>query len=116
MDALRLLPAPILPASQVSSQSTSLVPIPGRALAARTQFPSDTASPRANDIWTVSVGDDGKFNFYAVPRQTSGKNSQQTWQGSSAAWGTPQTDVAAQYAKYAALASSSTGQYLNIYA
>jgi hypothetical protein len=119
MDALRLFAAPIDPTSQVSSQSTSLVHIPGRALATRTQSPSDTASPNANDIWTVSVGDDGTFNFYAVPRQPSGKNCQQsdsTWQGSNAVWGTPHTDVAARYAQYAALASPATGQYLNIYA
>jgi hypothetical protein len=119
MDALRLFAAPIDPTSQVSSQSTSLVHIPGRALATRTQSPKDTASPSVNDIWTVSVGDDGTFNFYAVPGQTSAKHSQQsdsTGQGSSAVWGTPQTDVAARYAQYAALASPYTGQYLNIYA
>jgi hypothetical protein len=118
MDALRLFPAPVDPTSQVSSHSTSLVHIPGRVLATRTQSPSDTASPRANDVWTVSVGEDGKFNFYAVPRQSGGKTQQgdSTWQGSNAIWGTPQADVAVRYAQYAALASPATGQYLNIYA
>lgn len=109
--------------SETSSQSTSLVHVPRTALATRTIQRNDTARPSSNDVWTVSVDDNGAFNFFAVPRQGSGGNTSPqskndfTDQASSSGWAMLcSQDATSQYAFYAALASSATGQYLNVYA
>jgi hypothetical protein len=125
MDAIRLISAPIDPTSpsETSSQSTGLVHVPRTALATRTTSHSDTARPTSNDVWTVSVDDNGAFNFYAVPRQGSGRNTSSQWnndyagEASSSGWAMPGSqNAAAQYAFYAALAPTVTGQYVNVYA
>lgn len=124
MDAIRLLPAPIYLTPQLgsSSRSTSLVPVTRVPLAIRSTARDGSAYPSDQVVWKVSVGDDGSFNFYGIPRQNSGNNgSSQSFfsqQDSSTAWGMPQVqigDAAASYAFYS-LASPATGQYLNVYA
>lgn len=130
MDAIRLLPAPVdstSNTSEVQSRSTSLVQASQQALARAKQ--QDTAAyPSDRYIWTVSVADDGTFNFYAVPK-TAYQNSSQadtsssrSWQDSWAAWGTNSSNglnapsyAVQQYAYYAS-AAPGTGTYLNIYA
>jgi len=127
MDAIRLLPAPIDPTSRLGSpsRSTSLVPATRRPLAMRSTAQADSAYADDQVVWTVSVGEDGSFNFYGIPRQNSGNNGSSqgqdffSGQGSSAVWGMPQVqigDVAAKYALYAAISAPATGQYINVYA
>jgi hypothetical protein len=126
MDAIRLLSAPVdtSSTSEVESKSTSVVPASRTTPASRNVSSSDSAYPRDQYVWTVSVGDDGTFNFYAVPKQSGNQNSSSQWdgyspdQGSNVGWGLPQSeDAVSQYSFYAALpASSTTGQYINIYA
>jgi hypothetical protein len=126
MDAITLLPAPIDPTSQLGSpsRSTSLVPVTRVPTAIRSTARDGSAYPGDQVVWTVSVGDDGSFNFDGIPRQNSGKSSSSqsqdsfSGQGSSTVWGMLQVqigDVASQYAFYAA-ASPATGQYVNVYA
>jgi hypothetical protein len=119
MDSVQLISAQMGQPSLKASRSTSLVHVPRIALA--TVSRSESARPSSNDVWTVSVSDNGAFNFYAVPRSGSEKNasSQSDFpkRGSISDWAAPQSqDVVAQYAFYATLASPANGQYLNIYA
>lgn len=126
MDALRLLPAPLEPPSTVEaySRSTSLVPVTRLPLAAHSNAQDGSAYPSDQVVWTVSVGDDGSFNFYAMPRQGSRSKASAgqdflSGEGSNPAWGIPQVqigDAVTQYAFYAALSAPATGQYLNVYA
>jgi len=132
MNEIRLISATVDPAStsEVSSRSSSLVPastqaVTGRVLSTRVldarSIKSDSGSQKANDVWTVSVGDDGVFNFYSAPQPSSSKSILDLVkgsQGSSAVWVPWKSPnmAAAMYAFYAALASPVSGRMLNVYA
>jgi len=122
MDAIRLLSAPVDSPSTLdgSSQPTSLVHVARFPPAAQR---SDTAYPNHNYVWTVSVGDNGSFNFYSAPRQNYGNGasvqSQDSFssQDSTSVWAVPQSQsVAAQYALYATMTGQDRGQYVDVYA
>lgn len=123
MDAIRLLPAVNPPYSrQSSSSSTSLVPVTrfplvSQTLAPRSSQPSDGAFSSDHYVWSVSVGDDGSFHFYAVPRQSYVGTTSGQSQSSAAPWAIPQSkNVPAQYAMYASLAAPASGHMIDLYA
>ena len=122
MSIIRLLPASVdTPyTSEVNGQSTSLIPSSRQKLAN-----SGTASiPSHLDdshVWSVNIGDDGNFNFYAVPRRSSGNDTSQddsTSSGkSSSGWsGMLSRYAMAQYAFFASLAAPPSGGLINVYA
>ncbi len=115
--------------------STALVPVSrqpfgSQALSTqRSTARTDCTYPQDRYVWTVSVADDGTFNFYSVPRSgyaNSGQNDstpqswQEMWTNWSAAASAPGvSDVryaTAQYAYYAAAGSATNGQLVNLYA
>jgi hypothetical protein len=129
MDATRLLSAPVDQAStEVQSQSTSLVPVTRLPLSTdRSSSQSDSAYPSDKFVWTVSVADDGSFNFYAVPRaaysgsgqggnSSSSQYSDQSWAAASGAGLLDPSYAATQYAFYATSGMQEIGQLINIYA
>jgi hypothetical protein len=126
MSAIRLLPSSLdtLSTSEVSSQSTSLVHSPRPALANRVITQSDSAQGGDDYVWSVSVGDDGAFNFYAAPRKNSGNDSASSqWAGygsaaaSGSGWNQQQlSNVVAQYALHASMPMPMTGRFLDVYA
>lgn len=121
---IRLLPSSVdtPPTPEVSSQSTSLVLANRQAAAIRAQS-STTPELQDSHIWSVSVADDGSFNFYSVPRNASGNGSTNQNQSSTSSgvansgWNAFRLQsAAAKYAFYASLSTSSYGQMLNVYA
>jgi hypothetical protein len=84
---------------------------------------SQGSSNNSGDVWTVSVSDDGSFNFYAAPRQSSGKSASSRWDdlfsaiASGNAWKALQMRYAvAQYALYASIPTISYGHSVDVYA
>jgi len=125
MAAIRLLPAPVDPPStsearEPTSQSTSLT------LSTRSITRSDTAyrsQGASGDVWSVSVGDDGTFNFYAAPRQSSANNASGQWddflsaQSSASGWQALLTSTAvAQYTLHGIMPLPTCGHSLDVYA
>jgi len=110
----------------VSSQSTSLVTSARQDITR--QASTSAAANRLDDryVWTVSVGDDGSFNFYAVPRTITGNNnassdgsssSSSSAKSSYSGWSIPPSrDAAAQYAFYAGMTMQMTGRLIDVYA
>jgi hypothetical protein len=125
MDVTRLLPAPVASPSTLdgSSQSTALVHVTRQPLVLRSTSQSSIAYPGDDYVWTVSIDDNGSFNFYAAPRQNYGNNASGQSQdfssglGFASGWVAPQSSsVAAQYSLYASMANQDRGQYLDVYA
>jgi hypothetical protein len=125
MDAIRLLSAPVDSPSTLdgSSRSTALVHVTRQPLALRSTSQNSTAYAADDYVWTVSIADNGSFNFYAAPRQNYGNGasvqSQDSFssQDSTSVWAVPQSQsVAAQYALYATMTGQDRGQYVDVYA
>jgi hypothetical protein len=125
MAAIRLLPAPVEPPSalELRSQSTGLVLAPRLALASRPVTSRDTAYRNDGDVWSVSVGDDGTFNFYASPPKNTGnsaagqKNDFQSARATTSSWNTLQMrNAAAQYALHANMPAQTYGHFVDLYA
>jgi hypothetical protein len=117
MDAIRLLSAPVASPSTLdgSSQSTALVHVTRQPLVLRSTSQSSIAYPGDDYVWTVSIDDNGSFNFYAAPRQNYGSCA--SGLGFASGWVAPQSSsVAAQYSLYASMANQDRGQYLDVYA
>jgi hypothetical protein len=109
------------PISGENSQSTSLVPTSGLALATRTSTWNDTAYPEDDFVWSASAGSDGSFTFYAVPQKNSGNSDASTQrpsfpsaQISFSDWCT--RTAVAQYALHASMPTPMRSQLINLYA
>jgi hypothetical protein len=113
----------------VSSQSTSLIPSPRLVPSNRAISQSDTTQSGDNYVWSVSVGDDGAFNFYAAPRKnsssdsSSGNNALSQWSdyfsagASGSGWSQYQMrNVASQYMLVASMPTPASGRYVDVYA
>ena len=136
MDAIRLLTAPVDAASyEAEGTSTAIVPVsrrPYNSQALTTQSSTsraDSSYPQDRYVWTVSVAEDGTFNFYPVPRSGyansgQGDSTSQTWQQMWTNWSEAASTngvndaryAASQYAYYAAAGSATNGQLVNLYA
>lgn len=134
MDAIRLLTAPVDATSQEGQQSsTAIVPVSRQPYSSQalTRTGTDSAYGQDQDryVWTVSVEDNGTFNFYAVPRSSyasTGQNdsSSRSWQEMWTGWSASASGIStsetryatAQYAMYASAGNQYTGQALNLYA
>jgi hypothetical protein len=77
---------------------------------------TSAAAGRFDDsyVWSVNVGDDGSFNFYAVPRALTASTSSQKSAGGSNESRTEYAD--GQYAFYASLAMKTYGRLVDVYA
>lgn len=124
MAAIRLLPAPVqpLPTLEMRSQSTGLVHVPRPALASRSGTSNDTVYRNDTDTWSVSVGDDGSFNFYAMPPKKSENSAASQWddfqsaRATASGWNTVQMrNAAMQYALHASMSAQTYGHFLSVY-
>jgi hypothetical protein len=125
MAAIRLLPAPVDPPStlesrQQTSQSTSLA-LSTRPIASSTAYRNNGNA--SEDVWSVSVGDDGTFNFYAAPHQSSANSASSQWddflsaQSYATGWNTRLTsNAAAQYTLLGIMPLPTYGHSLDVYA
>jgi hypothetical protein len=128
MAAIKLLPAPVDPPSalaarEASIQSTSLVPASRLALAIRSVTHGGAASRNLGDVWSVSVGDDGSFNFYAASPKNSEYSASSQWddfqsaRASASGWNTlPMRHAAAQYALHANMLRQTYAHFMDVYA
>lgn len=120
MAAIRLLAASVdaSPTSGVYDDCTGLVP--ATRLANQRNASSDTASQNDDFVWSASVGDDGSFNFYGVPRNAGSSTASarsddfQSSQISGSDW--YMRNAVFQYNLHSSMPMASQGQLLSVYA
>ena len=121
---LLIVPAILPPALRMNSASTSLVPVSRFPTANQIVPRSDSAYPDDNFVWSVSVGGNGSFHFYAAPLKSllnAGASNQRDsflssqvfvpyWNALNA------SNAVAQYQLLASMPTPLYGHLLNIYA
>ena len=126
MDVTRVQSAPLLlPSGESSNAASTALVRASHGISPLSTAQGVTAYPQGSGVWSVAVGDDGAYYFYAGYADEDDGSRQRAQDSSYSAsyanqgawWNAPQvTDAAAHYAMYASLSADSFGHMVDFYA